>query len=183
MGDPGHIRASPQSDKLWTSVGKTVVEDGDAVLHQAKALGRAGLGKKFPAPRIPSFLLSSLFAFLTFISPVSYGSETVVVNKSFDKREIKVKVGGMIRVELEELGAAGYVWKLQNLDKDHFENPDVRTRGTPPEDDVTGAPVMKSWLIRCRKTGQSQLRFIHYRPWEDEKTASETFSLRVRIVP
>lgn len=89
----------------------------------------------------------------------------------------------MVLVKLEELGAAGYVWKVQNLDKEYFEILEVRTEGTPPGNDITGAPVLKTWLIRCRKAGQSQLRFIHYRPWEDEKTASETFLLRVRIVP
>jgi predicted secreted protein len=112
-----------------------------------------------------------------------HASETVVVNKSFNKREIKVRVGGSIRVELEELGAAGYTWKLQNLDEDHFESPEVQTDGPPPQGDFTGAPVLKIWLIRVKKAGLSELKFIHYRPWEGEETTADTFYLRVRIVP
>jgi predicted secreted protein len=108
---------------------------------------------------------------------------TVTVNKKFNNREVKVRAGGMIRVELEELGAAGYVWTIQNLDKAHFEVVKVQTDEDRPKDDVTGAPVTKTWLIRTKTGGQSALKFIHCRPWEDAKNASDTFVLKVRIVP
>jgi len=132
------------------------------------------------APRI---LFLSLFISITYGVFCSYGSETVVVNKKFHNREIKVRVGSMIRVDLEELGAAGYVWKIQNFDVEHFETPEVQTKDTPQKDDLTGAPIMRTWLIRTKKAGQSELKFMHYRPWEDEESASDTFLLRVRIVP
>jgi predicted secreted protein len=109
--------------------------------------------------------------------------ETVIVNRKFNNREIKVRAGGMIRVELEELGAAGYVWTLQNLDKNHFEILKTHTDESRPQNDVTGAPVTRTWLIRAKTGGKSELRFIHSRPWEDEKNASETFVLKVLIIP
>jgi predicted secreted protein len=112
-----------------------------------------------------------------------YGSEILIVNKSFNKREIKVKVGGMIRVELEELGAAGYTWKLQSLGEEHFEIQEVQVKSAPPKDESTGAPVARRWLIRAKKAGQSELRFVHSRSWEDEKSESDAFVLRIRIIP
>ncbi len=128
--------------------------------------------------RVAPMLLSILFA-----PAWMFAGETVIVDKSFNKREIKVRVGAAIRVELEELGSAGYTWKLKALDQEHFGTPEVETKGAPPQDDFTGAPVLKTWLIKAKKPGQTELRFIHYRPWEDENSASETFYLRVRILP
>ncbi len=110
-------------------------------------------------------------------------AETVVVDKSFNKREVKVRVGGSIRVDLQELGAAGYVWKLQKVDEEYFLAPEVHSEEKPAQVDITGAPVRKSWLVRTKKAGLSELKFIHYRPWEGEQNPSDTFVIRVRIVP
>jgi predicted secreted protein len=75
------------------------------------------------------------------------------------------------------------VWKLQNLDAEHFEALQEKIDDTPPPADITGAPVKKTWLFKPTKAGKSELRFIHYRPWEGEKSASDTFFLRVLIIP
>lgn len=121
---------------------------------------------------------------LPFIFGVSHssGTETVNVNKAFNGREIKVRAGGLIRLDLEELGAAGYTWTIQDLDREHFEILSVQTGDAPPPSDVTGAPVIKTWLIRATKKGKSELKFIHYRPWEGEKNAVDSFVLKVRIL-
>jgi predicted secreted protein len=86
-------------------------------------------------------------------------------------------------VNLEELGSAGYTWEVKNLDADYFEILDVRTDDTHPQGDITGAPVLKTWLFRLKKAGKSELRFIYHRSWEGDKSASENFVLKVRIVP
>jgi len=104
------------------------------------------------------------------------------VDQSFNQREIKVRAGCLIRVSLEELGAAGYQWEARELDTEHFEITDVRT-GSVPGDEVTGAPVVKTWTIRSKVPGESMLRFSHQRPWEGERTASGTFVLKVCILP
>jgi predicted secreted protein len=136
-----------------------------------------------------SKLFPFVLLFLSIIFPMIYqtssifAAETVVVNKQFNQREIKVKIGGSIRVELEELGSAGYTWKLQKQDEFYLSSPKVENKGTPPKDDITGAPVLKTWTFQAKKAGQTELKFIYFRPWEDEKTASDTYVLKVRIVP
>lgn len=122
-------------------------------------------------------LVLSLFGF----SHLS-ATETVIVNKAFNGREIKVRAGGLIRVDLEELGAAGYAWAIKDLDKEHFEMLGVETEGTRPAGDVTGAPVVKKWLFRATKKGATELRLLYYRPWEGEKNAADSFILKVRIL-
>ena len=137
------------------------------------------------AGRLISFgtLVTSLLLSLIGGISRSYGSETVIVNKSFHNREIKVRIGATIRVDLEELGSAGYVRMIPNLDRDHFEVLSVRTEATPSPGDFTGAPVIKTWLIRAKREGKAELKFPHYRPWEDASSASDTFVLKVRIIP
>jgi len=127
-------------------------------------------------------LLPFLFVALSFSTSPSFGTETVIVNKTFHGREIKIRVGGLIRIDLEELGSAGYVWEIQDLDKDHFDVVDVRTEGPPPSGDVTGKPIVKTWLIRAKKAGKAELKLLYHRPWESEKEAIERFFIRVRIL-
>ncbi len=127
-------------------------------------------------------MLSLFFSFICSMTG-SYGSETVVVNKAFNKREIKVRVGSHIRVELEELGTAGYAWTIQELDGEHFEVVREFRDASKPSDDTTGVPGIKKWLIQTLKPGKSELEFFHYRPWEDPESASDTFTLKVRIIP
>jgi predicted secreted protein len=128
-------------------------------------------------------LLLSISILSIYGIPGLHAAETVTVNKEFNKREIKVRVGSTIRLELEQLGTAGYVWKLQNLDGEHLEILKEQTMDAPSPGDITGAPVMKTWLIRAKKAGRSELKLVNYRPWEDAKNPSDTFVLRVLIVP
>jgi predicted secreted protein len=113
----------------------------------------------------------------------SHGAETVIVNKKFHNREIKVRVGSTIQLELEELATAGYAWTIQNLDTAHFEVLKVQTKSTPSKGDLAGASIVKTWQIRPIKQGQSELKLLHHRVWEDEKAASDAFVLKVRIIP
>ena len=136
-------------------------------------------GKKVIALGVMALSLSIPFIF--FISH-SHGAETVVVNKEFNGREIKVRAGGLIRVELEQLGAAGYSWAIKDLDRNHFEVLSDETKDSPSKGEMTGAPVVRTWLISTKNKGKAVLNFLHYRPWEGEKNASDTFMLKVRIL-
>ena len=113
---------------------------------------------------------------------LAYGEETMVVDKAFNGREIKVRSGNMIQLELEQAGAAGYMWEIQELDKKHFEVVSLKTPEPPEKSDLVGAPVKKTWLIRTKEKGKSELRFIHYRPWEGKEKAADSFVLKVRII-
>jgi len=150
-----------------------------------------------PNFKVSSGLLTRISAvlWLTFVAALLFGQEnapekgakkndseavTVTVDKSFNNREIKVRLGDVIRVRLEELGGAGYQWKIQDLDGEHFEVLSVRTESKPSE--LEGAPVVKTWLIRSKNEGKSELRLVHSRSWEDAKKPSDTFILKVRII-
>ncbi len=96
-------------------------------------------------------------------------------------REITVRPGEVIRIELEQAGATGYVWEPHDLDTQYFEVLGTETRAAvKPE--MTGLPVIKIWSIRALKEGKSELKFFYYRPWEGTKKAVGEFFLKVRIL-
>jgi predicted secreted protein len=129
----------------------------------------------------PNTLILPQFLPLLLCASLSFGAETVIVNKTFDGKEIKLKTGGLIRIELEELGSAGYAWTIQGLDREHLEIVSVQTEPLPHAKDITGAPVIRTWLIRGTKEGKSELKFLYYRPWEGERNAADEFVFRLRI--
>ncbi len=116
--------------------------------------------------------------------PTSFGSETLTVNKWFNGKEIHVRSGDVIRVELEELGAAGYVWEIQDLDTAHFEVLSEKAEGRRRQEGATavvGGPVLKIWLIEAKKAGETKLEFYHYRVWEGRENRADAFSMKVEI--
>jgi predicted secreted protein len=58
-------------------------------------------------------LVLSLALSLVFGISHSLAAETVIVNKAFNGREIKLRADGLIRVNLEALGTAGYAWAIK----------------------------------------------------------------------
>ena len=80
----------------------------------------------------------------------------MVVTKAFNGREIRVRAGCQTRVNLEELGAAGYSWVIKDLDREHFEILSVETKNIPAKGDITGAPIMRTWLISTKKSGRQK---------------------------
>jgi hypothetical protein len=116
--------------------------------------------------------LSALFTCFLIVTiccvQYSYGAETVIVNQSFNNREIKVKIGSRIQVEVQTPAATTNVWTLKDLDGEHFKTIDPLVAGV--------------WLIEAKKTGKANLGFILSPPGE-EKNATEVITLRVLIVP
>ena len=119
---------------------------------------------------------------LIFGSSLVCGTETITVNKAFNGREIKVTAGSIIRVELEQAGAAGYVWEFTNFDKEHFEVVGIETPEPSKKRDLVGGSMKKTWLIGTKTKGKSELRFIYSRPWEGQEKAADTFVVKVRIL-
>lgn len=120
---------------------------------------------------------------LAFGAVPSLGEETVIVNQAFHGREIKVRAGSNVQVELEQGGATGYLWEVEKLDGRHFEVLSVRSEGASADHPgLTGAPVRKIWLLRATAAGRAELRFLYYRPWEGPDTAEDSLVLTVRIL-
>ncbi len=149
--------------------------------------GRVG---KSPDPVIGDIAMAGWKVFLISLplllligASAALGSETVTVNKTSNGKEIHIRSGDVIRVELEELGAAGYVWEIQDLDTAHFEVLSEKAAERQRQEGAmaVGGSVLKIWLIKAKEAGEAELRLYHHRIWEGKENRGDTFSLKVEI--
>jgi len=103
----------------------------------------------------------------------------MTIKKQDNGKEITVKTGDIIRVELEEMGTAGYSWFVDNLNTEHLE---MLSKGTKPmSEEKVGAPVLGIWMFRAKKEGFAEINMDHYRVWEGKEKATEHFSIKLLI--
>lgn len=107
----------------------------------------------------------------------------VTVGKEFNNREVKIRVGGLIRVELGEPGSALGQWGISKPDLEHFDILKSDTQGMPDSRDLRETPRLGTWIIRALKEGKSDLVFLRCRSLEEAKAASDIFVLKVRVIP
>ena len=104
---------------------------------------------------------------------------SLTIKKQDTGKEITVKPGDIICVELEEMGAAGYIWFVDNLNTEHLEMLSKKTKLI--SEDKLGAPVLGEWLFRVKKKGSVEINMDHYRVWEGKEKATEHFSIKLLI--
>jgi predicted secreted protein len=103
----------------------------------------------------------------------------IEIKKQDNGKELTVKPGDIIRVELEEMGAAGYSWFVDNLNTEHLEMLSKKTKSI--SEGKLGAPVQGVWLFRAKKKGSIEIHMDHYRVWEGKEKATEHFSIKLLI--
>jgi predicted secreted protein len=130
-------------------------------------------------------LLIALLAFLVILlDPVTLpaGSEVTVLQMKDSGREIQVKAGSLIELSLEEQAGTGYQWDFRRLDGRHFELVKTATRPLTGNNRV-GGPLLKTWRLKAKTPGNSQLALDYFRVWEGRGQAVKHFMVTVRIQP
>ncbi len=117
-------------------------------------------------------------------SPVvfsSFRATEVKLTRGDDGKEISIKIGNVLQIELERSGGTGYEWYLDKSYKKCFKllREDTETRQVQG---LVGTPVVKTWELRAIKRGETEIRLHLYREWEGKDQAVETFKIRVRTV-
>lgn len=90
---------------------------------------------------------------------------------------IKIEKGNTFTIELKENPSTGYSWHYTadpetaiNLDSDRFI-----VTGTG---DIVGAPGKHEFTFKAMETGNVQLKFEYYRPWDPENV-EETYLFNI----
>jgi len=108
------------------------------------------------------------------------GDNVVIITKQDNGKEIRVKAGDTIRIELEAIGTAGYGWYTDKLDSTYLELLSEETRAIS-EKSKTGAPVTIIWRFNALKKGNTSISMDYYRKWEGIENAVDHFSIKVTI--
>lgn len=113
-------------------------------------------------------------------------AEAGVVYVGADKKggEVSLPAGEILRIELETIPTAGYVWQI-------VEKPDFlalageNTRATNPAlqelAGFTGGNHYMSFDLRGSATGTGIVKLTEGRPWETEEAPSDTYELTVTV--
>jgi len=115
-----------------------------------------------------------------FSEEVMKKENLVILTKQDQGKEIEVKVGDVVQIELEAIGTAGYQWFVDNLDQEILKLVSEETKVLHPG--RLGAPVLMVWKFDVIKEGTTEIEMSHYRSWEGIARATDHFSVMLNIL-
>jgi predicted secreted protein len=127
---------------------------------------------------IPStWLLLILLMFST--SALMAAEATVTVTKEQGGREIALKVGNILQIELPGRGGTGYSWSVVATGAPYLKLLSQATQKVGER--RLGSPVMQVWRFQAEQPGAVEVKMSYYRPWEGVGKATEHFRIKLRI--
>ncbi|MER2603187.1 MAG: protease inhibitor I42 family protein [Candidatus Competibacter phosphatis] len=141
----------------------------------------------FPLARLTSALLA-LAALLVVGCASKPDSESnagsrengvLVLTRDDDQRTAEVRVGEQIRVRLPEKHGTGYVWAIDETDRQRLALDS--TGFEEPTEGFIGARGMRTFTFTARQPGEVVLKLKHWRIWEGEGSVTERFIVTLRI--
>jgi predicted secreted protein len=118
-------------------------------------------------------------------SPLLAADATITVTKAQAGREITLKVGNILSIELSGQGGTGYSWQVEGDYAPYLKLLDHTTRQLQEDRPGglvrAGGPVMHVWRFRAEQPGAGEINMDYYRPWEGVGKAVDHFRLKLRI--
>ena len=114
-----------------------------------------------------------------FSEEVMKKENLVILTKQDQGKEIEVKVGDVVQIELEAIGTAGYQWFVESLDQEVLKLVSEETQ--VPYPGRLGAPVLIVWKFEVIKEGTTEIRMDHYRSWEGKEQSTDHFEVTLNI--
>ena len=112
-------------------------------------------------------------------SPLLAADATVTVTKEQGGREITLKVGNILLIELPGKGGTGYSWLVEETFAPYLKLLDQTTRQL--KEGRLGGPVMQVWRFKAEQPGACEIKMAYYRPWEGVGKAVDHFRFKLRI--
>jgi predicted secreted protein len=112
-------------------------------------------------------------------SPLQAADATITVTKEHSGREIALKVGNILQVELPGTGGTGYSWSVEGACAPYLKLLDHTTRQL--KENLPGGPVMHIWRFEAEKPGACEIKMAYFRPWEGVGKAVDHFVVKLRI--
>lgn len=123
-----------------------------------------------------------LFISLIAVNNCANAENKLELTQQDNGREITVKIGDIIQIELKSFGSAGYMWKFDNFNTNYLELLQEETKRTTKERGITGAPVFKIWKLKAKKKGNITISLYYYRGWESKHNAKDSFTIQLTIL-
>jgi predicted secreted protein len=131
---------------------------------------------KIRIPRITWLLLTFL---MLSQSPLLAAEAMITVTQAQGGREIPLKVGNILQIELPGSAGTGYSWAAEETYAPYLRLMDQSTRQL--KDGRPGGPVLQIWRFKAEKPGATEISMVYYRPWEGIGQAKNHFRIKLRI--
>ena len=131
---------------------------------------------KIILPRLAWLVLTGL---ILSPSPLPAADATLTVTKEQAGREIALKVGDVLLIELPGKGGTGYSWFAQASGAPYLKLMDQTTRQL--KEGLLGGPVMQVWRFQAEQPGICVISLAYYRPWEGVEKAVDHFRFKLHI--
>jgi len=112
-------------------------------------------------------------------SPLLSADATITVTKEQGGREIALKVGNILRIELPGKGGTGYLWLVEATGAPYLKLMSEATQQVGER--RPGSPVMQVWRFKAEKPGACEIKMAYYRPWEGVGKAVDYFLVKLHI--
>ena len=107
------------------------------------------------------------------------GDSMVMLQKTDSGRQIEVKSGATVGIELSGSGGTGYWWYVTRIDTRHAEVVSEETKQVGEK--KPGGPVQGIWRIKAKEPGRTEVMLKYYRVWEGPDKAEDQFSIILNI--
>jgi predicted secreted protein len=128
---------------------------------------------------LPGVIWLLLTGLILSSSPLPAADATLTVTKEQAGREIALKVGDILAIELPGQGGTGFSWMVGEAGAPYLKLMNHSTRQL--KEGRPGGPVMHVWRFRAEQPGTGEINLAYYRPWEGVGKAVAHFGLKVRI--
>lgn len=107
----------------------------------------------------------------------------VKVDANANGSQVELKKGQTLVITLESNPSTGYSWEVVELDESilrQMGEPEFKV-SDPRQPPPPGAGGWETWRFQAVKAGQTALKLVYHRPWEEDVEPLETFSLQVVV--
>jgi predicted secreted protein len=129
--------------------------------------------------RIPRITWLLIILLMLSQSTLLAADATITVTKEQGGREVALKVGNILRIELPGRGGTGYSWFAEDTFAPYLKLVDQAT--VQVKEGRLGGPVIQVWRFRAEKPGATEIKMAYYRPWEGVGQAKDRFLIKIRI--
>jgi predicted secreted protein len=129
--------------------------------------------------RIPRITWLLIILLMLSQSTLLAADATITVTKEQGGREVALKVGNILRIELPGRGGTGYSWFAEDTFAPYLKLVDQAT--VQVKEGRLGGPVIQVWRFRAEKPGATEIKMAYYRPWEGVGEAKDRCLIKIRI--
>jgi inhibitor of cysteine peptidase len=123
-------------------------------------------------------VIAVLLAVLVLVAGCGTSKE-VKLDANDNGRQVELKKGQTLVLALESNPTTGYTWETVEP-----EEPVLAQKGEvefKSESDLLGAGGVQTLRFEAVRAGQTDLKLVYHRPWEESVEPLETFSVQVTV--